>query len=153
MDNTTPAASTAGSQRDAQSIREDFYHEIAQITEQAGGHWAYLNGTAFTPEDRGSFAPKQCASGDDSARQLLLLLTSGPSTDGPKAIEHMRSVLEGRGMKVTGYIPGKTEREASTISAESPTGQFVSYGTNDQRTTVRFGSECSSHPTMLQDVD
>ncbi|MDN5814172.1 MAG: hypothetical protein L0H40_14215, partial [Micrococcaceae bacterium] len=72
---------------------------------------------------------------------------------GPAAIKHMKSVLEARGMKITGYIPGKAKREGAAIDAEEASGQFVSYRTNDLRTTVRFGSECSSDPTMLQDVD
>lgn len=153
MDTPTPAASATDNQRDAQSIREDFYASITDVTTAAGGTWEYLDGIAYSPQDRDSFAPKACANGPQDARQLLLMLTSGPSKDGPAAIERMKSVLEDRGMKVTGYIPGTTKREASAINAEGPRGDFVSYRANDLRTTVRFGSECSSHPTMLQDVE
>lgn len=153
MDTHPPAASAAAHQRDAHSIREDFYASITDVTTAAGGKWKYLDGSAYSPKDRGSFAPKACASGPQDARQLLLMVTSGPSSDGPAAIQRMKSVLEDRGMTVTGYIPGATKREASAINAESPNGAFVSYRTNDLRTNIRFGSECSSHPTMLTDVD
>lgn len=153
MDTTTGAASAADHQRDAQAIREDFYASITDVTTAAGGKWKYLDGVPYSPEDRESFAPKTCASGPQDARQLLLMVTSGPSADGHAALEHMQKVLEDRGMKITGYIPGKTKRAASSIDAESPNGAFVSYRTNDLRTNIRFGSECSSHPTMLTDVD
>lgn len=153
MNSTTPAASATDKQRDAHAIREDFYASITDFTTAAGGKWEYITGRAYSPEDRESFAPKACASGPQDARQLLLLLTSGPSTDGPATIKRIKAVLEARGMKVTGYIPGKTKREASAINAESPRGDFVSYRANDLRTSVRFGSECSSHPTMLKDVE
>ncbi|MDN6331684.1 MAG: hypothetical protein L0J58_03940 [Micrococcaceae bacterium] len=153
MDATTAASSPSG-QRDALSIREDFYVEIAQFTEEAGGKWTYLDGDSFSPEDRASFSPKACAGADDDGpRQLLLLLLSGPSKEGPAEIKRIKSVLEDRGLKVTGYIPGTTDGETSSVDAESTTGQYVSYGTNAQRTTVRFGSECSSDPTMLQDLN
>ncbi|MBM6621785.1 hypothetical protein JTF08_09210 [Micrococcaceae bacterium RIT802] len=152
MDNT-PAAPTTASQKDAQSIRDGFYSEIDQITREAGGKWTYLDGKPFSPDDRDWFSPKECRGAAHGERQLLLLLLSGRSNDGPAEIKRMRTVLEDRGMKVTGYIPGKTPSEASTIYAEGPTGQFVAYGTNNERTSVRFGSECSAHPTMLQRVD
>lgn len=150
---TDTSSAAAADQRDAHSIREDFYASITDVTTAAGGKWKYLDGSAYSPKDRGSFAPKACASGPQDARQLLLMVTSGPSSDGPAAIQRMKSVLEDRGMTVTGYIPGATKREASAINAESPNGAFVSYRTNDLRTNIRFGSECSSHPTMLTDVD
>ncbi|WP_417215343.1 hypothetical protein [Arthrobacter sp.] len=153
MDTSTGAASAAENQRDAQAIREDFYASITDVTTAIGGQWEYLDGVPYSPQDRESFAPKACASGPQDARQLLLMVTTGPSTDGPAAIERMQKLLEDRGMEITGYIPGKTKRAASAIDAQSPNGAFVSYRTNDLRTNIRFGSECSSHPSMLTDVD
>lgn len=153
MDTSTDAASAARPQRDAQSIREDFYASITDVTTAVGGKWKYRDGIPYSPKDRESFAPKACASGPQDARQLLLLVTSAPTSDGPAAIQRMQKLLEDRGMKITGYIPGKTKREPSAIDAESPNGAFVSYRTNDLRTNIRFGSECSSHPSMLTDVD
>ncbi|MDN6299429.1 MAG: hypothetical protein L0J68_03950 [Micrococcaceae bacterium] len=146
------ASSVASDQRDASSIREDFYTEITQITDEAGGDWTYLDGDPFSPDDRDPFSPKPCGA-DDGPHQLLLMVISSPTDDGPAAIKHMKSVLEAHGMKITSYIPGKTKREASAINAELTSGQFVSYRANDLRTRIRFGSECSSHPTMLQDLN
>lgn len=148
----TAGSTAASGQRDASSIREDFYTEIAQITDEAGGEWTYLDGGPFSPDDRASFSPKSCAA-DDGPRQLLMMVISSPTDDGPAAIAQMKSVVEARGMRVTSYIPGKSTREASAIDAELASGQFVSYRANDLRTRIRFGSECSSHPTMLQDLD
>ncbi|WP_157074936.1 hypothetical protein [Janibacter limosus] len=146
----SPSPST--SQKDGEIVREDFYTQIGEITEAAGGDWTYLDRTTpFSPDDRDWFNPKACSSDPDS-RQLLLMLLSGPTTDGPADIKRMSSLLKARGMEVTNYRPGNTVREGSGINAESAAGFFVSYRTNDLKTTVRFGSECSSHPSMNEQV-
>ena len=80
----TAGSTAASGQRDASSIREDFYTEIAQITDEAGGEWTYLDGGPFSPDDRASFSPKSCAA-DDGPRQLLMMVISSPTDDGPAA--------------------------------------------------------------------
>lgn len=147
----TQQPSDAG-QRFAEVIRNAFQTDIEGFTEAAGGTWTYRGGSAFSASDRKPYMPQPCG-GDDGPHQLLLMVTSGPHDDGPAAIERMKSLLEDHGMKITGYIPGKSKREGSAIEAERASGQFVSDRTNDLRTTVRFGSECSSDPTMLSDLD
>lgn len=135
-------------QRSAEVIRGSFQTNVEGFTEAAGGTWTYMDGHPFSASDRESYMPQPCGSDDAGPQQLLLLLESAPRHDGPEEIETMRGKLEAAGLKITGFIPGQSAREASTVGARGKDGSQVTFSTNDIKSTLQFSSECSTHPSM-----
>lgn len=107
-----------------------------------------MDGHPFSASDRESYMPQPCGSDDAGPQQLLLMLESTPREDGPAEIEAMRGNLEAASLRVTGFIPGQSAREASTVSARGQDGSKVTFSTNDLKSALQFSSECSTHPSM-----
>lgn len=167
-DKTSPAAQStsvvpnAADGRPAAAIFNDFMGTAAaavEATDTVG--WTYADGSSWNPDAPDIvFNPKPCRETADGAEQRTMQFgLLGPAPADPRAArDQMQAYLEGledQGYKLSRSMDppaGNEPKNTYVVGARRADGAYIDYGANDAGQRLNFGSECSAHSSLQDEV-
>lgn len=119
--------------------------------------WTFLNGAPWSSTYVEPIVPGSCRPGEDSTGpwQLAQQLFGPPSDDPERDREQMRRYFEDEGMTIIAEFepePGAPPQATWTVTAEGKDGAVIKFWANALGRTLKVTSECSTHPSMQEEV-
>lgn len=119
--------------------------------------WTFLNGAPWSSTYEEPIVPGSCRPGEDSTGpwQLAQQLFGPPSDDPERDREQMRRYFEDEGMTIIAAFepePGDPPQATWTVTAEGKDGAVIKFWANSLGRTLKVTSECSTHPSMQEEV-
>ena len=157
------ASPDAAGGRPADAIFEDLMGTAAAAVEATGTTtgWTYADGSPWNPDAPDIvFNPKPCRATAGGAEQRTMeFRLLGPAPADPRtARDDMQTYLEG--LEDQGYAlsrssdpaPGREPKNTYVAGTRRADGAYVDFGANDAEQRLHFGSECSAHPSLEDEV-
>lgn len=144
--------------RTSREIYDEFLASSdAAILATGAEGWKLGDGTPWSLEDDQVLYPGPCEGADRSTGpwHMEQHVFGPPSQDPEGAREQMRAYFESRDMTITAEFqpePGDPPQATWTVTAETDDGGRTKYWSNPLQQSLLFTSECSSDPSMYNEV-
>lgn len=170
MPNNTPSAAQsvsavpdAAGGRPATAIFDDLMGTAAAAVEATGTTtgWTYADGSSWNPDAPDIvFNPKPCRATANGAEQRAMeFRLLGPAPADPRAArDNMQTYLEA--LEEQGYVLSRSmdiaaesePKNTYLVATRRADGAYVDFSANDTQQRLQFGSECSAHPSLDDEV-
>ena len=118
--------------------------------------WTFVNGAPWSSTYEEPIVPILCRPEDRTGPRHMTQQLLGPPSDDPgRDREQMRRYFEDEGMTIIAEFqpePGDPPQVTWTVTAEGKDGAVIKFWANSLGRSLNVTSECSSHPSMKEEV-
>ena len=122
----------------------------------APDEWTFVNGAPWSSTYEEPIVPILCRPEDRTGPRHMTQQLLGPPSDDPgRDREQMRRYFEDEGMTIIAEFqpePGDPPQVTWTVTAEGKDGAVIKFWANSLGRSLNVTSECSSHPSMKEEV-